>query len=360
MTYFLHQPEGIFLRSNEELISVGKELEIATYVVCSTPTGEFFLKKVDGFTRPPKLYGTVCQKADRILASFKDRPNSTGVLLSGEQGSGKTMLARELSLLGAFRGFATIIVNTPFAGASFNMFMQMINVPAVVIIDEFEKMYDDEGQEKMLTLLDGLFPSKKLFVLTCNNTWRLDQHLLNRPGRVFYHLKYEGLEAAFIREYCQDLLNNKNEIVAVERITKHFFTFNFDMLKALVEEMNRFDMPAAEAVEMLNMTPADHSDHEHKIIMEIDGKIIAEGFSDTIDCNPLDGEKLSISFYGDDKVLPKRFRKSEHGRGSINFEFDLTHITKIDGGMFIFENGGAKLTLIRDVEKKFKYHMRAY
>ena len=359
MTYFLHQPAGIFLRSNEELISVGKELEIATYVVCATPTGEFFLKKVDDFTRPLKLYGTVGKKADRILTTFKDRPNSTGVLLSGEQGSGKTMLARELSLLGAARGLATIIVNTPFAGASFNMFMQMINVPAVVIIDEFEKMYDDEGQEKMLTLLDGLFPSKKLFVLTCNNTWRLDQHLLNRPGRIFYHLKYEGLEAAFILEYCQDVLKNKNEIAAVERITKHFFTFNFDMLVALIEEMNRFDITAIEAVEMLNMTPVSGDDQEHAVTVVIDGKDVSSGFEKTHDCNPLDGENIIMSFFGDEGNIPKRFRRDDR-TNRTRFEFNLSHITKIDGGTFVFENDGVVLTLTRSHEKQFKYNMKAH
>ena len=313
-TYFLHQPNGIFLRSKEQLLHVGEQLEIGTYSVDITPQGEFYLVKADSFTRPPKLYGNVQKKAEHILTTFKDRSASTGVLLSGEQGSGKTMLARELSIMGAKSGIATILVGKPFCGPDFNLFMQAIDVPCVVIFDEFEKMYDDDDQEKMLTLLDGVYPTKKLFVLTCNNLWRVDKHILNRPGRLFYHLKYNGLEHAFIEEYCEEKLTNKAEIPAIVKIASMFYAFNFDMLKALVEEMNRFGFTAMQAVEMLNISPERSPDNDFKVELYFDGKKAAVTSPAVFDGNPLDGKTFDIAWvcgYDSDDTDGNETKKAE-------------------------------------------------
>ncbi|WP_407305667.1 AAA family ATPase [Acinetobacter sp.] len=357
MTHFLHQPAGIFLRSETELLSVGKELPIGTYMVSQTPQGEFYLTKVENFTRPKKTYGSVQKKANRIMAAFGSRPNSTGVLLSGEQGSGKTMLARELSLMGADQGMSTIIVNSPFCGANFNHFIQMIDVPAVVIFDEFEKLYDNDDQEKMLTLLDGLFPSKKLFVLTANNLWRIDTHMINRPGRIFYHLKYEGLEAEFIREYCEDVLINQNNLKGVEHISIHFHTFNFDMLKALVEEMNRFDMTAMEAVEMLNVTPIDNKDHDHDIQLLIDGVVIENLYPSEFTGNPL-SEDVSFAWRpaenGDVAKLKIDGAKRKTDDRAY-FSFGPNDLMNISKGTYTYTKGNTVVKLIRHVDKKFNY-----
>lgn len=375
MTYFLRHPEGIFLRSDNQLLSVERELEIATYVASVTPLGEFYLQKTESFTRPKKTYGTVNTKAARIMNTFEDRPNSTGVLLSGEQGSGKTMLARELSLLGQEKGIATIIVNSPFCGTSFNQFIQMVDVPAIIIIDEFEKMYDDADQQKMLTLLDGLFPTKKLFVLTCNNVYRIDQHMLNRPGRIFYHLKYEGLEREFITEYCADVLIDKEEAAGVLHISGHFRDFNFDMLKAIVEEMNRYSIGANEAVEMLNVLPSTSTNYEHIAELKIDDAVV-KLYDSEVHCNPLDGEAIQVmvnendqgSDDDEDEAPKKKSDKKAEKKapiespaiyrrrgGMLFFQFSVDDLVSIEKNVFIFKKDNAMLTMVRQEAKKFKF-----
>jgi hypothetical protein len=170
---------------------------------------------------------------------------------------------------GAEEGIPTIVINAPWHGDRFNSLIQSIDQPCMVLFDEFEKVYDSDQQQAILTLLDGVFPSKTLFVITCNDKWRIDSHMRNRPGRIFYMLDFKGLEVNFIREYCEDNLNNKSHIDTVCKFSVIFSSFNFDMLKALVEEMNRYDESPAEAMRMLNAKPeyGENSSYEVQLIL---------------------------------------------------------------------------------------------
>ncbi len=142
------------------------------------------------------------------------------------------------------------------------------------MFDEFEKVYEQKQQEAILTLLDGVFPSKKLFILTCNDKWKVDSHMRNRPGRIFYMLDFKGLSVEFIKEYCQDnLINNKSYIDQICNVSSLFGQFNFDMLKALVEEINRYDEPPAKALEILNIKPEfDQNKASYNVQLFIDEK----------------------------------------------------------------------------------------
>ena len=252
MTNFLRN--GKMFRPNDETAMwVEDQLPAANYVINRDQQGNFFLEMVEKFPNPSKFYGSTIKHTKRILNTFLDRDGSTGILLAGEKGSGKTLLAKMLSIAGAETGIPTIVINAPWVGDKFNAFMQTIEQPCMVLFDEFEKVYDSQDQEQALTLLDGVFPSKKLFVLTCNDKWRIDSHMRNRPGRIFYMVNFVGLDEAFIREYCADNLNDKSHTDKIANIASVFSAFNFDMLKALVEEMNRYNESPQEALRILNV-----------------------------------------------------------------------------------------------------------
>jgi len=216
----------------------------------------------------------------------------------------KTLLTKKISQLAAAEGIPTILINAAWSGDPFNTFMQDIDQPCIVLFDEFEKVYNKEDQEAILTLLDGVYPSKKLFLLTCNDKWRVDQHMRNRPGRIFYMIDFKGLDKEFVREYCEDNLNNKSHIDAVVNVSSVFNQFNFDMLKAIVEDMNRYNETPQEAIAILNAKPEYSTDVSFGINLQVKGldvDVVHLG-NKTWHGNPLT-EEIEISFkdFSDDQ-----------------------------------------------------------
>lgn len=272
-----------------EAFDVWEKLPAATYTVkYNDMADEYFLVKVGNYETPAKLYGDIDKNCDRIMGTFLDRPDSTGVLLGGEKGSGKTLLAKLLSKTALEQGIPTVLINEPFSGDSFNEFLQSINQPAVVLFDEFEKVYSYDLQENILTLLDGVYPTKKLFVLTVNDTYGVNNHMVNRPGRLYYRLTYTGLEPEFVREYCTDVLDNKDHVESVVRLSSLFEAFNFDMLKAVVEESNRYSEHPSEVIKILNTKPEATDGAPYDVVVtNRSGTVVMN--TDTFNGNPMQG-----------------------------------------------------------------------
>lgn len=273
MTYFLKNG-NTYKPASEDAIDLKKSLPAKTLVVKMDPYGAFFFEEVEGFNRLPKYYGDIEKNAKRIYDTFLDRPRSTGLMLSGEKGSGKTLLAKLLSIKAAEEGIPTILINMPWAGEGFNQLLQMITQPAIVIFDEFEKIYPKDKQEQILTLLDGVFESKKLFILTCNDKYKVDVNMKNRPGRIYYMLEFFGLEDNFVVDYCKDKLKNQTYIDQIVKVKGFFDNFNFDMLQALVEEMNRYDENPIDALKLLNVKPEFAANQNFDVSIVVHGKAL--------------------------------------------------------------------------------------
>jgi len=263
MTYFMQSGNNFFV-SKDRNMPISTVLPAGTYVVNLDRERGFFLSGKESFDVSGRIYGDVQKRVDRIVNTFSDRPSSTGVILAGEKGSGKTMLTKMLSLTLEKMGIVTIIVNNEYAGTAFNDFIATIEQPALVLFDEFEKVYrDQEAQESLLTLFDGIFTTKKLFIVTTNERHALNKYMINRPGRFFYSFNYTGLDRSFIEDYARENLKNQDHFDKfVRAVPVAYDPVNFDMLKALVEEMNRYDEDLFEVTKYVNVNETKHS-HEY-------------------------------------------------------------------------------------------------
>jgi hypothetical protein len=362
-TLFSIQGSTISLRDPETL-NLHDKLPPEVFTVREHPlTGELLLERIENFTIPAKRYGHNDKYAERILYSYEARAAATGVLLCGEKGSGKSLLAKTLACKAQEKGLPTIVINVPRTGDAFFNMLQRIEQPGIILFDEFEKVYDAEKQKEVLTLLDGIYPSNKLYIFTVNDKWKLDVNMRNRPGRIFYSIDYKSIEEQFIREYCEDNLNDKTQVEHIVRIKTLFSAFNFDMLQALVEEMNRFKEDPFEAIRLLNIKPEYEDANTYNVVITVDGH------PDThISCErdfvgkPL-GDRFKIYYHRFKRLdLPKDHEDNESDW--LTAEFTPTDLvaTSKDGRTFLFKNSrgeNIKLTA-KERESAFDYRAFAY
>lgn len=254
MTNYLYNGETVNV-DNSPVLTCTKDLPTKTYTVAKSMAG-YYLKIIEDFTIPSKVYGDVASKAERIISTFNDRKHSTGVLLKGLKGSGKTMLSKMISVELLKQGKPTIVINTDYSDSDFLKFLQDIDTETVILFDEFEKNYSKTEMESLLTLLDGTMDSKKLFLFTVNSDYLIDA-MRNRPNRIFYNITFGGLSEDEVVAYCKDALLDKSLIQHVVATSKIYDPFNFDMLKSLVEEMNRYNCSVKDALEWLSFELSD-------------------------------------------------------------------------------------------------------
>ena len=259
MTKFL-QSNTLINLTDAPLPDVHDVLPTATYALKMTPTGELYLEMIEDFTMPDKLFGSIAKTAERVVNTYADRKGVTGMLLTGEKGSGKTLLGKKVALdLKATNDQPIIVVNIPVSGDSFGIFLQKLGKPVTLFFDEFEKVYArEEYQNGLLTILDGVYPIKMLAILTSNDQSKMISPLLDRPGRVYYKIDYRGLEYGFIMEYAAEKLTNQKHLAELGRLAT-MADMNFDQLQALIEEMNRYDESVREAVQLLNISVGSKS-----------------------------------------------------------------------------------------------------
>lgn len=333
-------------------MDVRNSLPVGNYTVkFDSMRGMFFLEEIDSFKISHKLYGNTEKNAKRILNTFMDRPYTTGVMLSGEKGSGKTLLAKKICIDAAEIGIPTIIINQDFSGDGFNSFIQSIEQPAIIFFDEFEKVYSErEKQEAILTLFDGVYPSKKMFICTVNDKYKVDTNMRNRPGRIYYMIDFVGLEGKFVQEYCEDNLLYKEHTKAICNISSIFGNFNFDMLKAIVEEVNRYNEHPQEVLTLLNTKPEFGSDQRYTVKVSLNESYLSK-FKNSRDFtkewigNPI-SKDISIGFSydcGEDDDTYEEY-------GAVYFK--PVDIVKIEpNGVFLLENSNGRIILEKKEEK---------
>lgn len=330
---------------SDDAMQIEGVLPSGTYTLKVDPnTKELFLEKRQGFVKFGKMYGDVDKQTKRVIDTFKSRQGNTGVLLSGAKGSGKTFLVKNISYVLGLEGYSTIIIDSCIPGNVIADLLKDINSPCVVIFDEFEKVYsrEDDEQGSLLPLLDGLFDTKILFLMTCNNAMRIKDELINRPGRLFYHFKFDGVSDEAIRDYCSENLENKDMVEDVVKIKTIINPFTFDIMKAIVEEMNRYNEHPRDVLKVLNVVPCSE-EMEFEVELELKDK--------EKDKN----KKYVDNYWFGNPLIKIVYIDYVDGDDSIQEKFCPENIVSIKDGLFIFETETARLRLKQRIKQSINY-----
>lgn len=321
--------------TNEDNLDIHSQLPAGVYNLEFHSAAGYFFETAKLFEVPSRLYGSLTKQSERIISTYNDRlkaGKSMGVLLNGLKGAGKTLLSKKVSL---DLGLPTVLVNRPFGDDTFKQVISNLG-PSIVIFDEFEKNYkEQDAQNAILTLFDGVYPSECLFFVICNDRYGLTDALNNRPGRLYYAFEFNTLDSSFIEDYCNDRLHNKEHFLGVKTLSAVFKDFNFDMLQALVEEMNRYKESASEAAKFLNLKAS--------IMKEIERY------------------DVTVTHKGRDvKLLNKTITGHPYTKGQTYIAFALTKAETVEGvvaGVYVSEN---ELVTIDPDTNTYTYQCGAY
>lgn len=233
-----------------------KELPIGTYTIGFHPQMGIWLSVHNNLQiGEEKVYGSHSHKVEKVFNSFDKSERNFGIILSGKKGIGKSLFARMIADAAIKREMPVIVVDSPIPGIS--NFLSSIEQEVVIIFDEFEKTFarNDDGdlQVGLLSLFDGIDNGKKLFVITCNDTRKLNEFLINRPGRFHYHFEIGCPTADEVRAYMMDALGSGKE-EEIEKVVKlsQVADITYDSLRAIAFDLKQ-GYPLEETLMDLNI-----------------------------------------------------------------------------------------------------------
>jgi len=241
-----------------KIVGVGKRFEIYEddlktydtlpaniYTVRFNKMTGFYLEQHSDFEiKEEKVYGVHTEKVEKVLKSFGKFNRNLGVILSGHKGIGKSLFAKMLGIEAVKKELPVVIVDSYIPGIA--AYIESIEQEIMVLFDEFDKTFcskktDDanDPQASMLSLFDGTSQGKKLYVITCNNINKLNDYLINRPGRFHYHMRFDFPTSAEVTEYLTDNLDKQyhDEIQNVVNFARKV-NLNYDCLRAVAFELN--------------------------------------------------------------------------------------------------------------------------
>lgn len=197
-----------------------------------------YLEENGDFNLPEKVYHSEDDTffIKRVLTYFNNtKKQTTGVLLNGVKGTGKTVMAKKIAMEA---GLPIIIPSPEFPERRLFEFAKQFKTEVVFFFDEIEKTIDTKH---ILTFLDGVeATSKKLVLMTSNTVKNLDENLFDRPSRIRYYKTFDNNDNML---FIKDILKDKSAFTEEEIdyiynfISANCNTISIDNIMSIIEEI---------------------------------------------------------------------------------------------------------------------------
>lgn len=211
--------------------------------------GPFLNKTAEDFAFPYKIYGMEHEFIERVIKTWEHTHGNMGILMNGVKGTGKTVTAK---LLANQMRLPVLVITHPHP--SFIGFLNDIQQDIVVLIDEFEKVYEDRSRT-LLSIMDGVHNSSKriMFLLTTNEL-NIDRNLLQRPSRIRYVKTFDDMTLDVIMEVVDDLLIHKHLREQTIKFISELQIITMDLVKAVINEVNIHEEDPETFKDIFNVT----------------------------------------------------------------------------------------------------------
>lgn len=198
--------------------------------------GDLYIEQSKDFEFPKTYYQTPTDKkfAKRVLDTYKKTTKlTTGVLLSGLKGSGKTLMSKWIA---KESNLPIIVVDASVSSDEVEGFFSKISTDVCVIFDEIDKYWTTRY---LLGFLDGVKPScKKLVLCTCNNEDDINEYLNDRCSRIRYKKTFTSLNKETIVGIINDVINDKAKaLAAAEYCMSTMNVVSYDNVIIFAEEL---------------------------------------------------------------------------------------------------------------------------
>ena len=216
-----------------------------------------YLKENGELNMPKKLYKLEDDDKfiNRILTYFNSENSgkTTGVLLAGTKGTGKTMLSKRIALES---NLPIIVVATDYPADKLSAFFKNFTTPVVIMFDEIEKNDYWWETKDLLGFLDGVeSTAKKLVLMTCNRVEKIDENFFDRCSRVRYFKQYEANSNSVFVRYMAEDKGVKNIDEVVNFINEYMKVKSFDNISAFLDEVVLFeDISLAQLAKDMNIS----------------------------------------------------------------------------------------------------------
>lgn len=264
------------INSNKEISMIPKGFNITesipkgNWLLSQDSKGEFYLSPLPEFDTPKVLYGNLRKDLEEFKKEWRESSKNLGILLTGLKGSGKTLCTR---LLTKELDIPTIFITTQYNGTEFNRFLTSITDEVAIVFDEFDKSYkrlhaidrrnpkDVDPQDSLLTLIDGVDNSKKLYIFTSNST-DVSDGFYNRPTRIRFIRDFRGLELTELEEIVKD----KDIVEEFRKILPYLPNLNYDLVIKTVNFLEKNPGSSViDALHNMNVRPENGSYRVYEI-----------------------------------------------------------------------------------------------